>query len=187
MVKTAFPAWQWSPVSDVSKRASDGQAAAFAKLDVGDVAKIKMIFASVSRCEVIIMKKNLLNLFVLIGIISSMTTSMAFADSTQSAIIQKQQSQALYAEQIENLRQQTEYLRQQNEMLKQQNQALQQTQAYNQGYAAGQQQQQQPRAYYHSDFYTPALMLGGLTAGYFLGHYTGHYYPHYYHHYHHCW
>lgn len=134
------------------------------------------------------MKKNLLNLFVLIGIISSMTTSMAFADSTQSAIIQKQQSQALYAEQIENLRQQTEYLRQQNEMLKQQNQALQQTQAYNQGYAAGQQQQQpQPRAYYHSEFYTPALMLGGLTAGYFLGHYTGHYYPHYYHHYHHCW
>lgn len=135
------------------------------------------------------MKKNLLNLFVVTCFITSMTTTAAFADVSQNAIIQKQQQAELYAQQIDNLRQQTEYLRQQNELLKQQNQALQQNQAYNQGYAAGVQQPQvQPRTYYnHNEFYAPALMLGGLTAGYFLGHSYGHYYPHYGHYCHRCW
>lgn len=132
------------------------------------------------------MKKNLLNLFVVTCFITSMTTTAAFADVSQNAIIQKQQQAELYAQQIDNLKQQTEYLRQQNELLKQQNQALQQNQAYNQGYAAGVQQPQvQTRPYYqHSEFWTPALVIGGLTAGYFLGSYPRHYhhYPHYYHH-----
>lgn len=126
------------------------------------------------------MKKNLLNLFVL-TCFTSMTISTAFADVSQNALIQKQQQSDLNNQQIEYLRQQTEYLRQQNEILRQQNQALQQNQAYNQGYATG---VQQTRPYYHSEFWTPALVVGGLTAGYFLGHYPCHYYhyPHYYHH-----
>lgn len=131
------------------------------------------------------MKKNLLNLFVLTCVITSMTTSVAFADVSQNAIIQKQQQADLYAQQMDNLRQQTEYLRQQNEMLRQQNQMLQQNQAYTQGYSAGlQQPQMQPRPYYyhHSEYYAPALMLGGLTAGYFLGHSF-----HYGHCCHRCW
>lgn len=129
------------------------------------------------------MKKNLLKLFVLICLIASMTTSVAFADVSQNATIQKQQQSEFYAQQIDNLRQQTEYLRQQNELLKQQNQALQQTQAYNQGYAAG---LQKPQAYYHSDFYAPGLFVGGLATGLILGHPVSyhHYYPHYYHR---CW
>lgn len=135
------------------------------------------------------MKKNLLNLFVVTCVITSMTTTAAFADVNQNAIIQKQQQAELYTQQIDNLRQQTEYLRQQNELLKQQNQALQQNQAYNQGYVTGlQQPQMQPRPYYyhHSEYYAPALMLGGLTAGYFLGHSFGHF-SHYGHYCHRCW
>lgn len=121
------------------------------------------------------MKKNLLNFFVLTCFITSFTTSVAFADVNQNALIQKQQQSDLYAQQVDYLRQQAEYLRQQNEILKQQNQALQQSQAYSQGYYAG---QQQPHYYYHSNFYAPGLFVGGMTAGYLLGHFPMHHYCH---------
>lgn len=122
------------------------------------------------------MKKDLLKLFVLTCVFTVMSAPATFAYSTQGSITQRQEQADLYAQQVDYLRQQNEYLRQQTEVLKQQNAALQQSQAYNQGYMEGQ------RPYYHRDYYTPSVFVGGLATGYLIGHW-----PVYRHCCHRCW
>lgn len=123
------------------------------------------------------MKKNL---FIFTCIFTLMSTSVAFADVTQTGFSQKQQQAEAYTQQIDYLKQQTEYLRQQTESLRQQTEALKQSQAYNQGYMEGQ------RYYPQREVYTPNVWLGGLCTGYILGHWPV--YRHcYVHGYHHCW
>lgn len=122
------------------------------------------------------MKKYLLKLLVLTCICAVISAPASFAYVVQNGVSQKQEQTDLYAQQIDYLRQQTEYLRQQTEALKQQNEALKQGQVYNQGYMEGQ------KTYYHRDYYTPSVFVGGLATGYLIGHW-----PVYRHHCHHCW